>query len=116
MGAAAWRRGLWAETLCGVVLRLKGYRILARRWRSPVGEIDIVACRGETLAVIEVKARRDAGEAAGAVPPHQWRRLARAAALFLSRYPRYTGHAVRFDLMAVTPWAWPRHTPDAWRP
>src|SRR5687767_4458845 len=54
---AAWRRGRWSEALCRFALRLKGYRILAQGWRSPQGEIDIVARRGGTVAIVEVKAR-----------------------------------------------------------
>jgi putative endonuclease len=84
-------------------LAVRGYRVLARRLRYPVGEIDLVARRGGTLAVIEVKARRDTASAMEAVTPRQRRRIARA------------GLALRFDVMLVTPWRWPRHVTDAWR-
>ena len=111
----AQRRGLRGETLAVWYLRLKGYRILARRLRSAVGEIDVVAARGGTVAVIEVKARPDAAAAAEAVSPRQRARIARAARLFLAARPEFAWHAVRFDLVLVSPGRWPRHVRDAWR-
>ncbi len=112
----AWRAGRRAEWLCAMVLRFKGYRIVARGYRVPVGEIDIVARRGRQLAVVEVKARRDARSAVEAVTPRQRRRIARATEMFLARHPQYAHLSVRFDLMVVVPWRPPCHMPDAWRP
>jgi putative endonuclease len=102
----AYRFGHWAETLCVWWLRLGGYRVLARRYKTPVGEIDIVARRGATLAFIEVKARHhtarnDGGEV---LTTRQRGRIIRAAEAFVARQ-RNLGHcAMRFDLMAVAPW------------
>lgn len=110
----AYRRGRWSEALCRLILRLKGYRILARGYRVPVGEIDIVARRGRTLAMVEVKARDSAAEAAEALGPRQRQRIGRAAALFLARHPTLDGLAVRFDVMLVRPWRLPRHLAGAW--
>lgn len=111
----AWRRGRLAEAMCRLSLRLKGYRILARNLRTPVGEIDIVARRGRIVAVVEVKARLD-GADPGLVPaPRQRRRIARAAGAFLAMNPALAGLSVRFDVMSVTGWRWPRHLADAWR-
>lgn len=107
--------GRVAEGLCRLSLRLKGYRILASRLRTPLGEIDIVAKRGRTIAVVEVKARGDWDTANEAVGARQRGRLARAAHVFLAANPRYAGYVLRFDVMLVTPWSWPRHLPDAWR-
>ena len=84
---AAWRRGRLAETICVWSLRLRGWRIVARGWRVPVGEIDIIARRGGTLAAIEVKARDTYDAAAEAVSPRQQRRVARAFSVFLPRLP-----------------------------
>ena len=107
--------GRFAEALCRGILRLKGYRILATRLKTPLGEIDIVARRGDTLAVIEVKARRDWQAASEAVGARQLGRLSRAAHVFLAANPQYAGLILRFDVMLVTPFAWPRHLRDAWR-
>jgi len=111
----AYRRGRWAETACAASLLLRGYRILGRRLRSPVGEIDIVARRGAVLAIIEVKARPDAASAAEAVTPRQRDRLVRAAGWIVAGRPDLAAMHVRFDVMLVTPWRWPRHVVDAWR-
>lgn len=109
-------RGRAAETAAVWRLRLAGWRILARRWRSPVGEIDIVARRRDVVAFVEVKARVLRGDALVAVTPRQQRRIARAAALFLaSRQGRIgrTAGQPRFDLVLVRPWRWPEHVPAA---
>jgi len=111
----AFRRGRWSEGLALWSLRLKGYRILARDLRSPLGEIDIVACRGRTLAIIEVKARDNLLQSAEAVTPRQRERIARAARLFIGRHPVFAGHTIRFDVMLVMPGRWPRHIADAWQ-
>lgn len=111
----AWRRGVWAETVCTIVLRLRGYRIIERRLRSPAGEIDILARRGDVLAVVEVKARGDIATAAEAITPRQRERLIRAAGWVLSGRPDLAALQVRFDVMLVAPWRLPRHILDAWR-
>ena len=111
----AWRRGRWAEALCAASLILRGYRILGRRLRSPVGEIDILARRGAVLAIVEVKARREIAEAAEAVTARQRDRLVRAAGWIVAGRPELAAMQVRFDVMLVTPWRWPEHIVDAWR-
>lgn len=111
----AWRRGLWAETACAATLILRGYRILGRRLRSPVGEIDILARRGAVLAIIEVKSRPDPAAAAEAVTRRQRDRLVRAAGWVVAGRPDLAAMQVRFDVMLVTPWRWPQHVVDAWR-
>lgn len=116
MKHSSYRTGLAAEALCRWALRLKGYRILASRYKSPLGEIDIVASRGSTLVLIEVKARPTEGEAAEAILPRQRQRLQRAALDFLARHPHFSGHDVRFDVMLVARGRWPVHIRDAWRP
>src|SRR3954467_9909791 len=82
-GQRARRRGDLAEFLCRVHLRLRGWRIVARDWRCPAGEIDIVARRGNVLAIVEAKARPPPADAASAITPRQRRRIARAASAFL---------------------------------
>ena len=111
---AAERYGRMAEFWCRLALRLRGYRVLASRCRTPAGEIDIVAERRGVLAIIEVKARETLDLAVLAVGGSQRRRLVRAAALFVAARPRLAGHAIRYDLMHVRPRAWPRHLEDVW--
>jgi putative endonuclease len=111
----AQRRGRLAEWLCLWHLRLHGWRILARGWRCPMGEIDILACRGKVLAVIEVKSRGEFATAAAALAPRQRRRIARAAEAFLIQRSDLAGLDLRFDLMLVAPLRLPRHWRGAWR-
>lgn len=105
----AYRRGLWAEALSRLALRLKGYRILESRYRTGLGEVDIVALRGKVVALVEVKARSSRQGAADSVASFQKARIARAASLFLSRHPEYAGCSVRLDVMLVVPFRWPLH-------
>ena len=111
----AQRRGLRAETLAAWWLRLKGYRILVRGFRCPVGEIDLVARRGRSLAIVEVKARPSLREAGEAVTPRQRRRIARAAEAFIRHHPPLAGCGVRFDVVMIVPRRWPKHLQDAWQ-
>jgi putative endonuclease len=111
---SAVRRGLMAETACVWLLRLKGYRVLARQYRVPVGEVDILARRGSIVAAIEVKARDHWDQAAEAVGRRQRRRIARATEQFLASRPDLAGCQIRFDVMLVVPRRWPRHLPGAW--
>ncbi len=108
----AERFGRWAERAASVYLALKGYRILARRFRSPAGEIDLVARRGRMVVYVEVKARR--GEPA-LIPDRQRRRIRRAAEHFLKLRPGLTSCEQRFDVILVRPARLPTHLKDAWR-
>jgi putative endonuclease len=110
---AAFARGLSAETRAALLLIAKGYRIAARRWKSPVGEIDIVARRRNLLVFVEVKARADFDQAAFAVTPYQRQRILSAARAWLARHPDDATCAIRFDAMLVVPWRVPRHMPGA---
>jgi putative endonuclease len=107
--------GWWAESLCALALRLRGYRIVARRLRTPVGEVDILARRGRVLAVIEVKARREIATAAESVTERQKQRLIRAAGWVVSGRPDLAVLQLRFDVMLVAPWRLPVLIVDAWR-
>ena len=107
-------RGRRAETLCAWVLRLKGYRILARRFRTPAGELDIVARRGRTVAFVEVKARADLDAALQSITPHQQARIVRAASLFVASRPALAALNLRFDVMLAAPRRLPVHMRNAW--
>jgi putative endonuclease len=111
----AQRGGRAAEWLCLWHLRLRGWRIVAHGWRCPSGEIDILARRGNVLAVIEVKSRGEIAAAASALTPRQRRRIARAAEAFLSSRPDLASLDLRFDLMLVARLRFPHHWPGAWR-
>lgn len=109
----AFRFGLGAETRAVWLLRLKGYAILARRWRTPGGEADIVARRGATLVFVEVKARADLIAAREAIGPAQQRRIAAAASAWLARHPADMARILRFDAVFVAPARWPVHIVSA---
>lgn len=111
----AVRRGRWAEWLCLWHLRLRLYRVLARGYRVPSGEIDLIARRGRVIAAIEVKARPSFAEAAEAVTPRQRRRVERAFQHFLAGRPEFSSLTQRFDVMLVRPLRLPVHLRDAWR-
>jgi putative endonuclease len=112
---AAFHRGRRGERLALWWLRAKGYRILAQDYRSPVGEIDVVARRGRILAIIEVKSRDTVDAAAEAISLRQRGRIIAAARLYLGRNPRHADCSVRFDVMLVIPGRWPRHIAGAWQ-
>ncbi len=111
--SAAWGRGRIAETAALILLIAKGYRILARRWRTPGAEIDIVARRGGTVVFVEVKARGSLGLAELALTAAQRRRITRAAEAFLARHPRHAGGDRRYDMILVSHGGWPRHIQGA---
>jgi putative endonuclease len=105
----AFRTGLSAEARAAAVLIAKGYRILARRFRTPHGEIDIVARRRNLLAFVEVKARASLDEAAYAVTPRQQASIIAAAQPWLMAHPEHAGYDLRFDAMLIAPRRLPRH-------
>ncbi|PLP59437.1 YraN family protein [Mesorhizobium loti] len=105
----SYRRGHRGEWLAAIALTFKGYRILARRYRTKLGEIDLIARRGDLILIVEVKARRTLMEAMEAVQYESEHRIERAADLWLSRQPDFGRLSVRFDLVAVLPWRWPVH-------
>jgi len=107
----AERGGRRAETIAAWWLRLKGWKILARRVRTPVGEVDIVARRGRTVAFIEVKARATADEADFALDEYRLRRVAAGAEALAPRFTR-PGDDLRLDAVFIVPHRFPRHVPN----
>src|SRR5437660_9817022 len=99
----AFRTGISAESRAAAFLIAKGFRILARRWRSPVGEIDIVARRRTLLVFVEVKARDTLDDAAWSVTPRQRARIIAAAEVWLARFPDERIQDIRFDAVLVAP-------------
>jgi len=107
-----YRRGYRGERLAALALMLKGFRIVARRYRTPLGEIDLIARRGDLVAVVEVKVRPSLVAAMEAVTPAAQRRIEGAADLWLSRQRDHARLSIRFDLVAVLPRRWPVHVPN----
>ncbi|MGE0751962.1 MAG: YraN family protein [Variibacter sp.] len=105
----AFRLGLSAESRAAALLIAKGYRIAARRWRSPLGEVDIVARRGAALVFVEVKARASLDEGAEAVTPRQQRRIIGAAEAWLAAHPDDVTCNIRFDVILIAPRRLPHH-------
>jgi putative endonuclease len=110
---AALQRGLSAESRAALLLIAKAYRILARRWKTPFGEIDIVARRRRVVVFVEVKARASIDGAIEAVTERTQRRVIAAAQLWLARHPQHANGDVRFDVIVVTPGKLPRHIVNA---
>jgi putative endonuclease len=110
---SAFRFGLSAEGRAAAFLVAKGYRILARRFRTPLGEIDIVARRRDVLVFVEVKARDNFDEAAEAIGRRQQNRIIGAAQMWLAAHPEDAMRDMRFDAILVIPGRLPRHLPAA---
>jgi putative endonuclease len=106
---AAFRLGLSAESRAALFLIAKAHRIVARRWKTPFGEIDIVARRRNELVFVEVKARDELDDAAEAVTARNKQRIVAAAKLWVARHPADAHCAIRFDVILITPGKLPRH-------
>jgi putative endonuclease len=109
----AERGGRRAESIAALWLRLKGWAILARRVRTPLGEVDLIARRGSIVAFVEVKARASAREAALALDEYRLRRVAAAAGALAHRYAS-RGEDVRIDAVFIVPWRLPKHVANVW--
>jgi putative endonuclease len=104
------RRG---EVVAAWWLRLHGWRILAARVKTPRGEVDLVAKRGNTLAFVEVKTRKNRAELALAIDDYRVRRVAAAADLLYPKYAKAQENG-RIDVILVAPWRWPQHLVNVW--
>lgn len=112
----AHRFGLLAERIAIGWLRMKGYQILAHRYKVKLGEVDLIALKKETLTFVEVKARRHRLDAIHALTFAQRKRIENAARTFLAKNPEFQGYGMRFDLVVITPLSFPKHLIDAWQP
>ncbi|MEE2951700.1 MAG: YraN family protein [Pseudomonadota bacterium] len=110
-----WRLGRRAEWMAALALMVKGYWILSRRYKVKAGEIDLIARRGDVVAIVEVKARTSIEAAMDAVGPFAQRRIEAAADHWLRQRPDYDRLSLRFDIVAVVPRRWPVHIPNAWQ-
>lgn len=111
--AEAERRGRRAETIAAWWLRLQGWRIMARRLRTPVGEVDLVARRGGTVSFVEVKSRHDDEGLSLAIDRHRLMRVARAAEALIPRFAK-RGETIRIDVILIAPGHLPRHLKNVW--
>ncbi len=113
--AEAERRGRKGEGLAALWLRLHGWRIVARRVKTPRGEVDLVARRGRTVAFVEVKWRAGREDLDTAIDAYRLRRVAAAAEAVAHRYAR-PNDTIRIDVLLLAPGRWPRHIVNAWQP
>jgi len=107
--------GRRSEILAALFLRIKGWRILARRVKTPRGEVDLVARRGRMVAFVEVKWRATGKELDHAIDEYRLRRVAAAAEAIAPRYVR-PGDLQRIDVLLLAPGSFPRHIVNAWMP
>lgn len=111
----AYGRGLWAESLAALYLMARGCRILVRRYKTPVGEIDLIARKGDTLLMVEVKARDDLESGVEAVDLKTQKRIENAARFFVSKNRCYQDFTIRFDVVAVARPFRLLHLDNAWQ-
>ena len=110
----SYRRGLWAEQRAALYLLCRGYKILRMRYKTPVGEIDLLARRGNVLAAIEVKARSTTENGLYAVAQRSQGRIERALQCFLAANPQYSNHDIRFDVIIYAGHFSITHLDNAW--
>jgi putative endonuclease len=108
-----YQRGVIAEVFAAVLLMLKGYRILARRHRTHLGEIDLIAVRGRRLAFVEVKRRPTLDGAMQSIGERQTQRVAAAAEQWVWRHPAYRAYDIGLDAIIIAPGRWPCHLANA---
>lgn len=109
----AQKYGLFAESLAAFALRIKGYKIVARNFKTKLGEIDIIARNGDLVAIVEVKARKNLQSSLDSVGYQSTQRIQNSADLWLAKQPDAHLISMRFDIVAVQPKKWPVHIKDA---
>lgn len=110
---AAEKLGRRGEIIAAWFLRLKGWRVVAARVKTPRGEVDLIARRGKTIAFVEVKARANVRDLATAIDAYRLRRVAAAAEILLPKYGKECEN-MQIDVIMVAPWRWPNHLPNVW--
>lgn len=111
----AYRHGRRSEWLAALPLLAKGFRIVARRYKTKLGEIDLIARRGDLVLIVEVKARATLEQAMDAIGRESQRRIDGAADLWLVRQRDYAKLSLRYDMVAVLPWRWPVHVENVFQ-
>lgn len=110
----SYKSGLIAESIAIFLLTLKFYRIIEKRYKTKMGEIDIIAIKGKTIIFIEVKKRSNNSELFESITPKQQGRIYNAAEIFLKRNGSYSEHKKRFDAIFITSNLFPTHIKNAW--
>ena len=110
---AAEKLGRRGENIAAWFLRLKGWRVVATRVKTPRGEVDLIARRGKTIAFVELKARANVRDLATAIDAYRLRRVAAAAEILLPKYGKECEN-MQIDVIMVAPWRWPNHLPNVW--
>ncbi len=113
---ARYKKGHRAEWLAAFFMRCKFYRLLVVRYKTKVGEIDLIMTKGKTIIFTEVKARHTDRAGLEAISPKSRQRIQRAAESFVKTNPKYAHYNWRFDAVVVRPYRIPCHLKDAWRP
>jgi putative endonuclease len=108
----AYLKGWWSEKIAALYLSLKGYVILERRLKTPLGEIDLLVRQGNTLVAVEVKSRVTLEQASLSLTEYQQQRIEKALLFYLTNKP--SSLDLRFDVVLISSWAWPRHIRGAW--
>ncbi len=104
--STSYALGYFYETLARWFLLLKGYKIIARRYKTSVGEIDLLVCKGKTLIAVEVKNRKHQKDSYYALTPYQMRRIKRTLLLAHKKFPQF--YTIRCDTILISPYKWPR--------
>ncbi len=108
-----YEAGLFAEFLAKIMLRLKGYRVIEQRYKTPVGEIDLIVKRGRHISFVEVKYRQTLEEAAFSISDHQKKRISKTANLWLAIDSNLAYDSLSFDVILFAPWKFPTHMKNA---
>ena len=114
MNKTGHHKGLRAEAIAKLYLQMKGYHVLADRFKTPLGEIDLIVKKDNVVAFIEVKLRKTEDAAAEAIHAKNQSRVRNAAELYLQKHPEYNEYELRFDALVMAPGRWPRHIQNAW--
>ena len=110
----SYYKGLLAEEMAELLLRVKGYKILERRFKTPIGEIDLICKKKNLLVIVEVKERKTINEALQAVSENAKGRIAHAASYYRAAHPKHENDTIRFDLIAVHMPFLVKHLLNAW--
>lgn len=109
MKFSTYRFGIWSEKIAILMLILKGYEVLKKRYKTKFGEIDIIAKKKNLLVFVEVKSRRKSAEIEEILTPKQVARIRNAAEVFLSKNSDYRDYQMSFDFVYVNKFFWPKH-------